>query len=115
MGLQQKLPVGEWARPAFAALHGLRGLRGTALDPFGRAHLRREEREAINWYRALVRTALAHLRRDNYEIVAEIARLPDQIRGYETIKQQNMARARVRAGELLAQLEAAPAALPVTR
>jgi indolepyruvate ferredoxin oxidoreductase len=71
-----------------------RGLRGTALDPFGYAHVRRVERELIGEYRALVDKALVDLSETGYERAVTLARLPDLIRGYEGIKLGNVKRFR---------------------
>jgi indolepyruvate ferredoxin oxidoreductase len=64
----------------------MKGLRGTALDPFGRALVRRVERALPGEYRAMIERALAGLSRDTYERAVRAARLPDGIRGYEDIK-----------------------------
>ena len=37
MGLGRKLRFGRWSVPALATLRGMKGLRGTPLDPFGHA------------------------------------------------------------------------------
>ncbi len=51
LGLRRKLELGPWFRPVLAGLRGLRRLRGTWLDPFGRAVVRKEERALVLWYR----------------------------------------------------------------
>src|SRR4029453_11815867 len=40
-GLKKKLRLGAWFTPAFQLLRALKGLRGTAFDPFGHAEVRR--------------------------------------------------------------------------
>jgi indolepyruvate ferredoxin oxidoreductase len=72
----------------------MRGLRGTALDPFGRAHVRRVERELIGEYRTLLDKALIDLSESGYERAVKLANLPDLIRGYEDIKLRNVKRYR---------------------
>ena len=95
MGLQTKLKLGKrWFDTAFRALVAMRGLRGTALDPFGRAKVRRVERQLIDEYRALVEKALGGLSRESYERAVKLANLPDLIRGYEDIKLRNVERFR---------------------
>jgi indolepyruvate ferredoxin oxidoreductase len=89
-GLRRKLKLGPWFNPALRLLRGFRGLRGTPLDPFGRAEVRREERRLIPWYRGLVESALEHLRPETRATVLELAALPDAIRGYEEIKLANL-------------------------
>jgi indolepyruvate ferredoxin oxidoreductase len=94
LGLKKKIKLGTWFDPAFRALYALRGLRGTAADIFGRAEVRRVERELIGEYRALIEKALAGLSSESYEKAAKLAALPDVIRGYEDIKLRNVAKFR---------------------
>ena len=54
MGMKRKLKLGPWARPALVSLRSMKRLRGTRLDPFGRAEVRRTERQLIVDYAALV-------------------------------------------------------------
>jgi indolepyruvate ferredoxin oxidoreductase len=100
MGLERKLKLGPWVLPLLRALRASRRLRGTALDPFGRARVRRVERELIDEYRALIDEAVADLDADNANVVRELAELPDVIRGYEEVKLRNVERFRARAREL---------------
>ncbi len=58
LGLERKLKLGAWFVPAFRALYRMRRLRGTRLDPFGKAKVRRVERELVGEYEALVAEAL---------------------------------------------------------
>ena len=104
MGLERKLRLRRTARPAFTALRAMRRLRGTRLDPFGVAEVRRVERELIGEYRALVGRALERLTPQTHSIVAEIAGLPDLVRGYEEIKLRGVARYRAEAARLEAAL-----------
>ena len=64
----------------------MKGLRGTRLDLFGLAKVRRVERALPGEYRALVARALERLTPVTHGMVAEIAELPDVVRGYEDIK-----------------------------
>jgi indolepyruvate ferredoxin oxidoreductase len=100
LGLTRKLKLGTWFDAAFRALAGLKGLRGTALDPFGRAAVRRVERALPGEYRALVERTLTGLSRDTYEHAVRVARLPDVIRGYEDIKLRNVETFRAEARSL---------------
>jgi len=94
LGMKRKLRLGRWFAGAFRLLAGLRGLRGTALDPFGWPEVRRVERALIGEYTALVEKALADLSPATYERAVKLAGLPDLIRGYEDIKLRNVARFR---------------------
>ncbi len=104
LGLERKLRLGRTAAPVMRALRRGRRLRGTPLDPFGYAKVRRVERELIGEYVALVDRALQQLDASTASLVAEIAALPDVVRGYEEIKLANVERMRKRAEHLLAQL-----------
>ena len=110
MGLERKVKLGRWAFPALGALRRARRLRGTALDPFGHARVRRVERALIGEYRELVDGALEHLTPATAEQVAAIAALPDLVRGYEDIKLAGVERFRARGRGLTAALEQADGA-----
>lgn len=119
LGMKRKLHLdGRWTYPALRALARGKRLRGTKLDPFARTEVRRTERALPGEYRALVDVALDHLTPDTAARVAEIAALPDLIRGYEEIKLRGVAAFRARAEELLGELDAPaqPATtLPIVR
>jgi indolepyruvate ferredoxin oxidoreductase len=104
LGMEEKLELGEWFRPAFQTLYAMRRLRGTPLDPFGHAEVRRVERELIADYAARVRAATEQLTPSNYQHAVALAELPDIIRGYEGIKLANVERYR----EALAALDREP-------
>ena len=106
MGLQRKLKLGPWFVPAFRSLYRSRRLRGTKLDPFGRAKVRRVERELIGEYEQLVGEALNLLTPENHDSVVELLELPDLIRGYEDIKLRNVLLYRKRADAALKRLRA---------
>jgi indolepyruvate ferredoxin oxidoreductase len=113
-GLKRKLRLGPWFTPALGALRAMRGLRGTAFDPFGRAEVRRRERALPGWYTDLVTRALARLDDPGASrLVLDVARLPDGIRGYEEIKLRGIERAERQAELLLRQLEGGSRPLPV--
>ena len=77
----------------------------TRLDPFGAARIRRVERELVGEYRQLVARALETLDANSAATVAEVAGLPDVVRGYEELKLRNIERFRALAAELLERLE----------
>jgi indolepyruvate ferredoxin oxidoreductase len=90
MGFKKKIKLGRWFDSAFRMLVALRGVRGTAFDPFGRAKVRRVERELIGEYRALVEKAVVGLSLESHARAVKLANLPDLIRGYEDIKLRNV-------------------------
>jgi indolepyruvate ferredoxin oxidoreductase len=94
MGFQRKIKLGKWFDAVFRLLVAMRGLRGSALDPFGRAEVRRVERALIGEYRALVEKALSDLSELTHDRAVRLANVPDVIRGYEEIKLRNVQRFR---------------------
>jgi len=106
MGLKRKLKLGRWFVPAFRMLYRMRRLRGRRLDPFGRAEVRRIERELIGEYRELVDEALELLTPETHGTALELLELPDVIRGYEEIKLRNVVLFRKRADAILKRLRA---------
>ncbi|WP_240776796.1 indolepyruvate ferredoxin oxidoreductase family protein [Nonomuraea basaltis] len=104
MGMKRKIKLRRSAGVLFRGLRAARVLRGTAFDVFGKARVRRVERELVGEYRDLVRTALDRLSPATADAVAEIAGLPELIRGYEDIKLARVAEFRERARTSLARL-----------
>lgn len=102
-----KQPYGPAMGTAFRLLARLKGLRGTVLDPFGRTEERRTERALIGEYRACIEELLAGLRPANHAAAVEIARLPEQIRGYGHVKARHLAAVRPVWEERLAAWRAA--------
>jgi indolepyruvate ferredoxin oxidoreductase len=94
LGLTRKIKLGTWFDRIFRVLVGMKALRGTWLDPFGFAAVRRVERQLPGEYRALVEKALVGLSPESYERAVKLASLPDLIRGYEEIKLRNVQRFR---------------------
>jgi len=107
LGLKEKLALGPWFRPILRLLAGMRGLRGGPLDIFGWASLRRKERNLIGWYQQTLGTLLDGLSEDNFEDAVEIARSPEDIRGYEQVKLRSIDRAQRAVAERLACFQAA--------
>jgi indolepyruvate ferredoxin oxidoreductase len=108
LGVKTKLRFGPWFTPALRLLRALRRLRGTWLDLFGYARVRRVERHLIGWYKELVRTALRQLSPQTLGAVRRLLELPDAIRGYEDIKLRNVALAKNQGAALLEELAAPP-------
>jgi indolepyruvate ferredoxin oxidoreductase len=102
-GELQKQTFGPAMLTGFRVLARLKGLRGTALDIFGRTEERKTERALIGEYRASIEEVLAGLNAANHATALEIASLPEQIRGYGHVKERNLAAARLRWAELMAK------------
>jgi indolepyruvate ferredoxin oxidoreductase len=100
LGMERKLKLGPWFRPAFRLLRAGKIVRGTRLDPFGYTPVRRAERELIDEYTSTIDDLLPQLSTETYQRAVEMARLPDLVRGYENIKLANVALYRARLKEL---------------
>jgi indolepyruvate ferredoxin oxidoreductase len=87
----------------FRLLAKLKGLRGTALDVFGRTEERRTERALIAEYRNTVQELVERLAPGNHALAVELARLPEQIKGYGHVKARNLAAVRPQWDALLQQ------------
>ncbi|MEW5421792.1 indolepyruvate ferredoxin oxidoreductase family protein [Amorphus sp. 3PC139-8] len=105
-GRPQKRAFGPWIFKAFRVLAAMKRLRGTPLDPFGHSQERRAERALVRSYRRDVETILEKIGGANYGLLVEIARVPDQIRGYGPVKEANREAAEKKRTALFAQLEA---------
>ncbi len=88
----------------FKLLAKLKGLRGTALDIFGKSEERKMERALIADYKNSIEEVLQCLSADNAAVALEIARLPEQIKGFGHVKERNVQAARQRWATLMAQL-----------
>jgi indolepyruvate ferredoxin oxidoreductase len=93
MGLRRKLRFGAWSSPVLSTLQHMKGLRGTALDPFGHSKVRRTERAMVKEYTKLIDDASAMLSTDPAKAL-ELVGLIDQVRGYEGVKLANVDRYR---------------------
>jgi indolepyruvate ferredoxin oxidoreductase len=107
-GELQKQRFGPWMGKAFGVLAKLKGLRGTAFDPFGRTEERRTERALIAEYRESIEEVLRTLGPANLGLAVEIARVPEMIRGYGHVKARHLAAARPKWDALMAEWRAGP-------
>ena len=98
-----KKPYGPWMRTAFTWLVRLKGLRGGALDIFGKTEERRTERALITEYRACIEELLAGLNASNLALAVQIARIPEDIRGFGHVKERNLKAARAQWERLMQQ------------
>ena len=113
----RKLTLGPWLFGAMRWLARCKGLRGTALDPFGHTEERRMERALILRYEARVTELAAGLSRpasvadgpggpgapaaQRQMVAVQIASLPLGMRGFGHVKIANVAMAQAREAEWL--------------
>jgi indolepyruvate ferredoxin oxidoreductase len=87
MGVKKKISIGPFLLRLLASM---KSVRGTALDVFGYAALRKEERGLVDWYCGIVKDAQSRLNAETLPLAIEIARIPEEIRGYEQIRKKSI-------------------------
>ena len=102
-GLLKKKAYQPWVRSVFGVLAKLKGLRGTALDVFGYTAERKTERALVGEYRASIETLLRALTAEKLPLAIQIARVPEDIRGYGHVKERHLHAARVKWQQLMQQ------------
>ncbi|MGW6625979.1 indolepyruvate ferredoxin oxidoreductase family protein [Nocardia sp. NPDC055002] len=90
LGRDKKIGLRPKSHVALKVLAKGKFLRGTKLDPFGYAHVRKVERELLAHYTDMVRRLAHDLTAENYETATAAAALTDVVRGYEDIKLGNV-------------------------
>jgi indolepyruvate ferredoxin oxidoreductase len=102
-GEPRKIGLGEWVLPVFRLLAKFKGLRGTALDPFGYTAERKTERRLIDDYEAMLSELLAKLTLDNHHLAVALAAVPEKIRGFGHVKMRHLKAAKAEEAALLQQ------------
>jgi indolepyruvate ferredoxin oxidoreductase len=102
-GRPAKRKFGPWAMTMFKLLAKMKGLRGTALDPFAHSEDRKTERRLIAEYETLVDELLGGMTSANHALAVALAGVPDQIRGYGPVKAASVVTAEAKTAELLAK------------
>jgi len=87
----------------FRVLARLKSLRGGAFDIFGKTEERRQERALIIDYKTSLDEVLKTLTLTNHATAVEIARVPDQIKGFGHVKERNLKAARARWAGLMSE------------
>ena len=105
-GELQKSKFGPSMLTGFRWLAKLKGLRGTAFDVFGRSEERKAERALIGEYSASIDELLASLNAGNLALATEIARIPEEIRGYGHVRERHLASARPKWAALMTEWRA---------
>jgi indolepyruvate ferredoxin oxidoreductase len=102
-GELQKQKFGPLMLTGFKVLKHFKWLRGTTLDVFGYTEERRTERALIVQYVSSVDTILGQLNLTNHALAVEIARIPEQIKGFGHVKVRHFVAARQKWDALKAQ------------
>ncbi|QYR53136.1 indolepyruvate ferredoxin oxidoreductase family protein [Lysobacter soyae] len=102
-GQLMKKQYGPWMMKAFALLAKFKHLRGGTLDVFGYTEERKMERRLISDYAETIGQLLPTLDAGNVALAAEIASIPEHIRGFGHVKHAHVEKAKQREKELLSQ------------
>jgi indolepyruvate ferredoxin oxidoreductase len=106
-GRPKKMAFSPWMLDlAFPTLAKLKGLRGGPLDVFGLTAERKMERGLIRDFEADLDRLLAGLSKDRLALAAQIAAVPQQIRGFGHVKEASLGPARAEAKRLWKQWDA---------
>jgi indolepyruvate ferredoxin oxidoreductase len=90
-GRPLKRRFGQWIQTPLRLLARLKGLRGTAFDPFGYTAERKMERALIGWYEGLIDEMVAQLPMQTPGSLLALAKAPMDIRGYGPVKEAAVA------------------------
>jgi indolepyruvate ferredoxin oxidoreductase len=100
--------------PALRWLARGKSLRGTLFDPFRNGAERRLDRELLAEYESTLAALLDDLRADNLALAAQVAALPEEIRGFGPVRARAAQAARARRAELMAAFACAAAPVAET-
>jgi indolepyruvate ferredoxin oxidoreductase len=108
-GELQKQAFGPWMLTGFKLLAKLKGLRGTALDIFGKSAERQMERALISDYLSSIEVVIEKLNLDNVKThlptALDIARIPESIKGFGHVKHKSVIAARLKWDNLMQQID----------
>jgi indolepyruvate ferredoxin oxidoreductase len=103
-GRPRKRKFGPWILSAMNTLARMRKLRGTPLDVFGYTHERRVERQLVSEFFADIESVCTTLAAAGIERAAAFASLPQEIRGFGSVKATAMATHAKRRHEALIEM-----------
>jgi indolepyruvate ferredoxin oxidoreductase len=95
-GMPVKRKFGPVMLTGFKVLAKLKGLRGTALDLFGRTQERITERALIREYMQHIDRVLDNLSESSHAHALDVARVPETIKGFGHVKERHIRSARAR-------------------
>jgi indolepyruvate ferredoxin oxidoreductase len=102
-GEARKRAYGPWILPVLQVVAKLKRLRGTPFDLFGMTEERRTERRLVRDYERTVAELADTVTPEKLALAAEIAALPETIRGFGHVKRRNLDAALAREAALKAQ------------
>ena len=103
-GEPEKIKIGPWLFHLMKIIASLKFLRGTIFDPFGHLKERKNERKLIKNYHDRIIEITSKLKLSNYETACQIASIPEKIRGFGHVKENNINTAKTLEASLVAKL-----------
>ncbi|MGY0217525.1 indolepyruvate ferredoxin oxidoreductase family protein [Endozoicomonadaceae bacterium StTr2] len=100
-GRPVKRRFGPGMLKSLKVLAGMKGLRGSALDPFKHSADRKLDRQLLASYQELLRKLITELSQDNYQTAIELANIPAEIRGFGPVREKSAGQAEARQNILL--------------
>jgi indolepyruvate ferredoxin oxidoreductase len=100
-GRPKKIRFGPWLGVGFKLLAKMKPLRGTLFDVFGATHERRLERALVTEYFSLLEMFTNRLDASQLKIALQLAKIPEEIRGYGPVKLIAMEQANTKRAALL--------------
>ena len=85
-GRPNKRAFGAWMRPAFKVLARMKGLRGTALDPFTYSADRKLDRALLDWFEGVMSHVEHSFDPDRADEAQALLAAPQEIRGYGPVR-----------------------------
>jgi indolepyruvate ferredoxin oxidoreductase len=105
-GGRQKQTYGPWMGLVFRVMTRLKFLRSPLLNPFHFTADRRRDRKLIAQYEAVMDELAELVTVDNLELAAEIANVPDGIRGFGHVRDRSIIAAWARHDQLIEKFNA---------
>ena len=112
-GRPRKRRFGGWIRPFLKLLAYGKHLRGSWADVFGYTSERRMEHGLITEYQDLINLVIAGINKDNYNIAVDLAELPEQIRGFGSVKKDAVQSTKIKQSALLEKFDCGGAQPPL--
>jgi indolepyruvate ferredoxin oxidoreductase len=100
-GRVKKVALGRRVFGLLRLMRLLKFLRGTPLDLFNRTAHRRREWALVGEYEVVIDELLRDLAPGNLDLALQIAEIPEQIRGFDTVKDASIVTAKEKEAELL--------------
>ena len=101
-GRVKKVPMPKWMFDGMRLLRHLKFLRFTPLDFFNKTAHRKREWALVPEYEAVLAELMESVTPENYDLAVQIAQVPEHIRGFDTVKDAQLAAAKEKEAQLLA-------------